>query len=201
MHIYQQIQVLASPAAVLPSAAPPPLPPWTYNTASYQMPVSQCLRERTVHTIFFKVWDPDTPHRSPYIEETNQHGQHRESEPEHFFHKLTGDRRQADQMSDYWRQHYGLPMKQEATPFQPTWTSATQVPTIMTIPDAAAQLATLLFGPNAPPPPMSSASSGSAPPMTTWGTSVTANMPVEQLRQLGTALQSLSSSEDAYRPT
>ena len=35
----------------------------------YQMPVSHYLRERTVHTIYFKIWEPDTPHRSLYIEE------------------------------------------------------------------------------------------------------------------------------------
>ena len=101
---------------------------------------------------------------------------------------------QADRMSDYWRQHYGLTMQHGGTPFQPTWTSPVAAPAPATIPAAAQQLATLLFGPHAVTPPTSSASSGSAPSLTAQGTTATANMPLDQLRQLALTLRDLSSS-------
>ena len=50
------------------------------------------------HTIYFKIWDPDTPALSLYVEEINQNGFRRGSDPEHFFHKLTGDEHQAHQI-------------------------------------------------------------------------------------------------------
>ena len=84
------------------------------------MPSPIFPRERTVHTVYFKIWDPDSPARSLYVEEINQQGIVRQFDPEHFFHKLTGDHIQANQMSDYWRSHYGLPLKHGGTPFQPT---------------------------------------------------------------------------------
>ena len=115
------------------------------------------------------------------------------SDPEHFFHKLTGDEHQAHQMSDYWRSHYGLPMQHVGTPFQPTWTSPATAPTPPTIQATAQQLARLLFGPHAVAPPSSSASSGSAPSLTTQGTAATTNMPLEQLRQLAVTLRDLNS--------
>ena len=86
-----------------------------------KMPSPIFPRERTVHTVYFKIWDPDSPARSLYVEEINQQGIVRQFDPEHFFHKLTGDHIQANQMSDYWRSHYGLPLKHGGTPFQPTW--------------------------------------------------------------------------------
>ena len=115
------------------------------------------------------------------------------SDPEHFFHKLTGDEHQAHQMSDYWRSHYGLPMQHVGTPFQPTWTSPATAPTPPTIQATAQQLARLLFGPHAVAPLSSSASSGSAPSLTTQGTAATTNMPLEQLRQLAVTLRDLNS--------
>ena len=95
--------------------------PWTpSSTTTWQMPSPIFPRERTVHTVYFKIWDPDSPARSLYVEEINQQGIVRQFDPEHFFHKLTGDHIQANQMSDYWRSHYGLPLKHGGTPFQPT---------------------------------------------------------------------------------
>ena len=86
--------------------------PWTpSSTTAWQLLTPTFPRERTVHTIYFKIWDPDTPERSLYVEEINQQGFLRQFDPEYFFHKLTGDQHQANQMSDYWRSHYGLPLK------------------------------------------------------------------------------------------
>ena len=65
---------------------------------------------------------------------------------------------------------------------------------LTTIPEAAQQLATLLFGPQSVAPPTSSASSGSAPSLMTQGTIATANMPLDQLRQLALTPRDLSSS-------
>ena len=184
------------PPTTLPSHSEPvQLAPWPYHHASsYQMPLPNYLRERTVHTIYFKIWDPDTPDRSLYVEEINQTGFRRGSDPEHFFHKLTGDQHQAHQMSDYWRSHYGLPLQHGGTPSQPTWTSPATTPPPTTISETAQQLATLLFGPQAAAPPTSSASSGSTPSLTAQGTTATANVPLDQLRQLALTLRDLSSS-------
>ena len=86
--------------------------PWTPSTTTaWPMPSPAYPRERTVHTIYFKIWDPDSPARSLYVEEINQQGIVRQFDPEHFFHKLTGDHIQANQMSDYWRSHYGSPVE------------------------------------------------------------------------------------------
>ena len=121
--------------------------PWTPSaTTAWQMPSPAYPRERTVHTIYFKIWDPDSPARSLYVEEINQQGIVRQFDPEHFFHKLTGDHVQANQMSDYWRSHYGLPLKHGGTPHHPTWASSTSPTTPSTVPTAAKHLATLLFG-------------------------------------------------------
>ena len=116
------------------------------TTSGWQLPSLAYLRERTVHTIYFKIWDPDSPSRSLYVEEINQQGTVRQFDPEHFFYKLTGDYVQANQMSDYWRSHYGLPLHHGGTPHHPTWASSTSPTTPSTIPTAAKQLATLLFG-------------------------------------------------------
>ena len=113
-----------------------------------------------------------TPERSLYIEEINQNGFLRRFDPEYFFHKLTGDQHQANQMSDYWRSHYGLPLKHGGTPFQPTWTSSTPTPA------AAQQLAGLLFGNQAAAQLTSSTatSSDSLLALTDLGTAATNNM-------------------------
>ena len=112
------------------------------TTPFWQMPSPAFPRDRTVHTIYFKIWDPDSPARSLYVEEINQQGIVRQFDPEHFFHKLTGDHVQANQMSDYWRSHYGLPLKHGGTPHHPTWASSTSPTTPSTIPTAAKHLAT-----------------------------------------------------------
>ena len=73
--------------------------PWTpSSTTTWQMPSPIFPRERTVHTVYFKIWDPDSPARSLYVEEINQQGIVRQFDPEHFFHKLTGDHMQANQI-------------------------------------------------------------------------------------------------------
>ena len=185
-----------SSAATTPASDPSTCAPWTYNANSYQMPFQHYLRERTVHTIYFKIWDPDTPNRSVYIEEIHQHGHRRDSDPEHFFHKLTRDDGLANQMSDYWRQFHGPPMKHGGTPFIPTWTPSTQVHPPPTI-SAAGQLATLLFGPNGL---STSRSSASSLQLTSSGTLATAPMSADQLRQFALALQSLSEHFDLREP-
>ena len=108
--------------------------PWTpSSTTTWQMPSPIFPRERTVHTVYFKIWDPDSPARSLYVEEINQQGIVRQFDPEYFFHKLTGDHIQANQMSDYWRSHYGLPLKHGGTAFRPTWTASSSTTTPSTV--------------------------------------------------------------------
>ena len=171
------------PTAMTPYSDQGHCGPWTSNpNASYQLPDPNFSRERTVHTIYFKIWDP----------EINQNGFRRGSDPEHFFHKLTENEHQAHQMSDYWRSHHSLPMQHGGTPFQPTGTSPETAPPTIQAP--AQHLATLLFGPHAVAPPSSSASSGSAPSLTTQGTAATTNMPLAQLRHLAVTLRDLSFS-------
>ena len=69
-----------SASAFMPGPAPAPSPPWSYHNSSYELPISNHSRERTVHTIHFKIWHPDSPQRSLYIQEINQHGHRREFE-------------------------------------------------------------------------------------------------------------------------
>ena len=139
--------------------------PWTPSTTTaWQMPSPIYPRESTVHTVYFKIWDPDSPARSLYVEKINQQGIVRQFDPEHFFHKLTGDHMQANQMSDYWRSHYGLPLKHGGTPlpFQPTWASSASTTSPSTVPAAAKHLATLLFGAQAADQLTSSGATSSA---------------------------------------
>ena len=133
-------------SAFMPSSTHSPQPPWSYNTSSYELPISNHTGDRTVHTIYFKIWDPDSPQRSLYIQ-VNQHGYRREFDPEFFFYKLTGDRQLANQMSDYWRQHYGIPTVHPGSPFQVNVTPATssQNPSSAAISSVASQLA-IFFG-------------------------------------------------------
>ena len=171
--------------------------PWTPSTTSgWQLPSLAYLRERTVHTIYFKIWDPDSPSRSLYVEEINQQGTVRQFDPEHFFYKLTGDYVQANQMSDYWRSHYGLPLHHGGTPHHPTWASSTSPTTPSTIPTAAKQLATLLFGaqaadrltaPGAP-------AADTLPDTNAVDSSVTNEMSPDRLRHLAIFLRELSTA-------
>ena len=173
--------------------------PWTSSTTSlWQLPSPAYHRERTVHTIFFKIWDPDSPSRSLYIEEINQQGMVRQFDPEHFFYKLTGNQAQANQMSDYWRSHYGIPLFHEGTPHHPTWASSTSksTPTPLTVPAAAKHLATLLFGAQAadrltaPEAP----SVATLPNINEINTSSTNDMSQDSLLQLAIYLRELSST-------
>ena len=70
-------------------------------------------QERTVHTIHFKIWSPDSPHHSLSIQEINQYGYIKQFEPEFFFLKLTGDQTLANRLADYWRQFNGIPVFQQ----------------------------------------------------------------------------------------
>ena len=90
-------ETFAPPAPTIPAAttpapssnlAPPPSTslynrhqdyahygPWTSSTTpGWQLPSIANPRERTVHTIYFKIWDPDSPSRSLYIQEINRQG-------------------------------------------------------------------------------------------------------------------------------
>ena len=171
--------------------------PWTpSSTTAWQLPSPIFLRERTVHTIYFKIWDPDSPARSLYVEEINQQGIVRQFDPEYFFHKLTGDHHQANQMSDYWRSHYGLPLKHGGTPFQSTWTSSSSTTTPTTVPAAAKHLATLLFGSQVADQLTSSGATSSAdlPDLTHPGSTTTHNMSSDRLTSLAILLRELSST-------
>ena len=171
--------------------------PWTPSTTTaWQMPSPIYPRERTVHTIYFKIWDPDSPARSLYVEEITQQGIVRQFDPEHFFHKLTGDHMQANQMSDYWRSHYGLPLKHDGTPFLSTWASSASTTSPSTIPIAAKHLATLLFGAQAADQLTSSGatSSDNLPDLTGTGSTPTHNMAPDRLTHLAVLLRDLSSN-------
>ena len=173
--------------------------PWTPSTTQvWQLPSPAYLRERTVHTIYFKIWDPDSPSRSLYIEEINQQGMVRQFDPEHVFYKLTGNQAQANQMSDYWRSHYGLPLFHDGTPHHPTWASSTSPSTTTpsTVPAAAKHLATLLFGAQAAerlttsePPSVET-----LPNINEINTSTTNDMSPDRLLQLAIYLRELSST-------
>ena len=208
------------PPATLPSTIPPLSPhlphsppsstynhqpdyahygPWTSSTTpGWQLPSFAYLRERTVHTIYFKIWDPDSPSRSLYVEEINQLGTVRQLDPEHFFYKLTGNQVLANQMSDYWRSHYGLPLHHSDTPHHPTWASSippsTSPTTTSTIPHVAKQLATLLFGDQAaerltaPGDPVVN----TLPDFNTIDSSVTHGLSQDRLLHLALALRELS---------
>ena len=46
---------------------------------------STSSQDRAVHTMYFKIWNPDSPHRPLFIQEINQRGYIKQSEPELFF--------------------------------------------------------------------------------------------------------------------
>lgn len=47
--------------------------------------------ERTVHTIIFRIWNPDSPHRELFVQETNGGRKYQTIRPGILFLKLTGD--------------------------------------------------------------------------------------------------------------
>ena len=59
----------------------------TPNPSDLAYPTSN--QDRTVHTIYFKIWNPDSPHRALFIQEINQRGYIKQFEPGFFFEKLT----------------------------------------------------------------------------------------------------------------
>ena len=65
-----------------------------------------------MHTITFKLWNPDSrTNKELFVQETRSDGNTHSYDPEHFFYKLVGDQRQASRLSDYWRCHYGAPLR------------------------------------------------------------------------------------------
>ena len=115
-----------------------------------------------------------------------------------FFYKLTGNQVQANQMSDYWRSHYGIPLVHDGTPHHPTWAPSTSNPILapLTVPDVAKHLATLLFG-----APAADRLTASEPPSVETlpkpneiNTSNTNNMPENRLLQLAVYLRELSTT-------
>lgn len=76
-------------------------------------------QERVVHTIYFKILSPDSPHRALFIHEINQRGYIKQFEPEFFLMKLTGDQTLANRLADYSRQFYGIPTVHPGSPFDP----------------------------------------------------------------------------------
>ena len=103
---------------------------------------------------------------------------------------------QANQMSDYWRSHYGLPLKHGGTPFQPTWASSASTTSPSTVPAAAKHLATLLFGAQAADQLTSSGATSSAnlPDLTGAGSTTTHSMAPDRLTHLAILLRELSST-------
>ena len=65
---------------------------------------SQYGNDRTVHTITFKLGNPQSrTSRELFIQETRADGTTKSYDPEHFFFKLLGHQDQANHISDYWR--------------------------------------------------------------------------------------------------
>ena len=57
----------------------------------------------TVHTIIFKLWNPDSHNKELFIQETRTDGNTHNYDPEHFFYKLVENQDQANRLSEYWR--------------------------------------------------------------------------------------------------
>ena len=84
----------------------PPTTPFTYSRNG---------SDRTVHTITFKLWNPDGPNKELFVQETRLDGNTHSYDPEHFFFKLMRHQEQANRLSDYWRSHYGAPLRHTAS--------------------------------------------------------------------------------------
>ena len=79
--------------------------PQRFNYAQYG-------NDRTVHTITFKLWNPQSrTTRELFIQETRADGTTKSYDPEHFFFKLLGHQDQADRLADYWRSFYDVPLR------------------------------------------------------------------------------------------
>ena len=94
----------------------------TYNYAQFG-------NDRTVHTITFKLWNPNsTTSRELFVQETRADGITKSYDPEHFFYKLLGHQDQANHIADYWRSFYHVPLRN---------TNPAEVHTLFTDPPAA----------------------------------------------------------------
>ena len=109
--------------------------PFTYTQYGY---------DRTVHTVNFKLWNPDDPNKQLFVRTNNY-------DPEHFFFKLTGHQEKAHRLSDYWRSHYGVPLVHATSTSLGRPLHFAQFPlSTASISDLAATLHGKLFGPNGP---------------------------------------------------
>ena len=73
---------------------------------------AQYGNDRTVHTVTFKLWNPNSRvNKELFIQETRADGHTQSYDPEHFFYKLLGHRDQANHIADYWRSHYDVPLR------------------------------------------------------------------------------------------
>ena len=112
----------ATPGETLPTAAytsaPDVTPPFQPGTEREEVPAPQPFNyaqygnDRTVHTIIFKLWHPQSKtSRELFMQETRADGTTKSYDPEHFFFKLLGHQDQADRIADYWRSFYDVPLR------------------------------------------------------------------------------------------
>ena len=112
----------ATPGETLTSAtytrAPNVVPPFQPEAEREEVPPPQPFNyaqygnDRTVHTIIFKLWNPQSKtSRELFIQETRADGTTKSYDPEHFFFKLLGHKEQADRIADYWRSFYHVPLR------------------------------------------------------------------------------------------
>ena len=135
----------SSPAYAPPfqtEGQPEDVPPsQAYNYAQY-------VNDRTVHTITFKLWNPNsTTSRELFVQETRADGITKSYDPEHFFYKLLGHQDQANHIADYWRSFYHVPLRNTnpAAPAVPPQPAPPSLATFTTG-DMALGLWTKLFG-------------------------------------------------------
>ena len=112
----------ATPGETMPStaytSAPDVVPPFQPDAEREEVPPPQPFNyaqygnDRTVHTIIFKLWNPQSKtSRELFIQETRADGTTKSYDPEHFFFKLLGHKEQADRIADYWRSFYHVPLR------------------------------------------------------------------------------------------
>ena len=112
----------ANPGETEPTVAytslPEVTPPFQPGTEREEVPAPQPFNyaqygnDRTVHTITFKLWHPQSrTSRELFIQETRADGTTKSYDPEHFFFKLLGHQDQANRISDYWRSFYDVPLR------------------------------------------------------------------------------------------
>ena len=106
----------ATPATY--TSAPEVSPPFQAGTEREEVPQPQPFNyaqygnDRTVHTIIFKLWNPQSKNsRELFVQETRADGTTKSYDPEHFFYKLLGHQEQANRIADYWRSFYYVPLR------------------------------------------------------------------------------------------